>query len=539
MRQRIGFTLIVLLALLIAGCQGLSSEPRIVATSAPAPVSAEQDIGATMQLGGEVWANNCADCHGRMGEGTAQGAPLPNLTDKSDAEILAVITNGTSLNGIEMPAFGTRLAQDELNAAMTYSKMMSLAIQRGMVNSDATAVPNAEVVAPNATAEAAALEPNATVEVASLPIELPGVVTGTLTNGTVGTPLLSDQTVTLHVVTSDITEQSFDVTVNADGTYRFENIPFSPDYQYVVTAPYGDVQYVSEIAAADLTTLALDLPVSIYEGGATTDDVAITGMSLQLGVSGGLLQIIQIASYTNNSDRVFFSVNDGVGTSVGLQIPPDATMLDNVSNRYTVIDNTIYDSRPMLPGEAHLIHASYTLPYTDSAMVVQPITFPMTGSLSIVVASDGLTISGEGITPQEPVTSGGRQYASFGGDLSLVTGSTLSFTVSGTPAAASAQSTGTEGSSVTPFAYILIGAGISALLISGVLILRDRMRPAPAPAGVAVSKAATDNKADIADLMEQIAALDARHKAGEINTPEYKRQRAALKSQLAALMNGQ
>ena len=65
------------------------------------------------------------------------------------------------------------------------------------------------------------------------------------------------------------------------------------------------------------------------------------------------------------------------------------------------------------------------------------------------------------------------------------------------------------------------------------------MRPATAPAGVAVSKAATDNKADIADLMEQIAALDARHKAGEIKTPEYKRQRAALKSQLAALMNGQ
>lgn len=530
MRQRIGFTLIALLAIFAAACSGLGSEPRIVATTPPQDEAAAQDeIASTMQLGGEIWANNCADCHGRMGEGTAQGAPLPDLTDKTDSEILAVITNGTSLNGIDMPAFGTRLSEAELNAAMTYSKMMSLAIQRGMVN--ATAEANAEVVAPNATAE-----------VASLPVEQPGVVTGVLTNGTAGTALLPDQTVTLHVVTSDITEQSFDFTVGADGAFRFENVPFSPDYQYVVTAPYGDVQYVSEIAAADMTTLALDLPLSIYESGATAEEVTITGMSLQIGVASGLLQVIQIASYTNNSDRVYFSVNDGVGTSVGLQIPPDATMLDNVSSRYTVIDNTIYDSRPMLPGEAHLIHASYTLPYTDSATVVQALTFPLAGNLSIVVASDGLSVTGEGITMQPPVTSGGREYAAFGGDLSLAAGSTLNFVVSGQPTAvASAESASTSSSAIQPIAYILIGAGVSALLISGILILRDRMRgraPVTAPAGAVTGKTAkAESKAEIAALMEQIAQLDAEHQAGTIKTNAYNRQRAALKNQLAALMN--
>jgi len=79
---------------------------------------------------------------------------------------------------------------------------------------------------------------------------------------------------------------------------------------------------------------------------------------------------------------------------------------------------------------------------------------------------------------------------------------------------------------VTPVAYILIGAGISALLIAAFTLIRDRSK-------------ATKTTTTIAGLMEQIAALDSNHKAGQVNSQEYKRQRSALKDQLTALMKAQ
>lgn len=510
MPRRIVLLLIALIAIFTAGCAGLSSEPRIVAT-VPADTSASDDaqLASTMSLGGQLWQDNCADCHGRMGEGTAQGVPLPDLTGKTDAEILAVITNGTSANGIDMPAFGTMLTEEELAAAMTFAKMMSLAIQRGMVNATEE---------PSATAEAA---------VAFDPTIANGVVTGVLTNGTAGAALPPDLTVTLHVIESEITEEAFDAVVGADGAYRFENVPFHPDYQYVVTAPYGDVQYVSGIAAADMEALTLALPVTVYEGGATADAVTITGMSAQVMVANGVMQVIELANFTNTSDRVYFSVVDGVGTSVSMNIPPDATMLSSVSDRYLVNGSTIADTRPLLPGADHLIHVAYSLPYSSGVPVMQPLNYALTGDFNVIMASSGLRADGAGMVELQPITSGGNTYANFGGALELAAGSTLNFTVSGTPATAGA-SAASNSADLTPFAYILIGAGISSLLISAVLIARDRLK--------AKSSA---RQTTVAALMDQIATLDSRHQAGGIKTKEYQRQRAALKDQLSALMKAQ
>ncbi len=522
MLHRFSFFLLILIAL--AGCQGLSSEPRIVATSAPID-TARDDIAATMTLGGEVWMANCAECHGRVGAGSdaPNGAPLPDITAYTDEQILASITNGNDI----MPAFGELLSSEELAAAMTYAKMMSLAISRGMVN--------AEAPAPVATAETSELAENvppvvSTAEVSEIVGNVPpivtGIVIGQLTNGTTGAVLPPSQPITLHVIESEILEETFEAITNADDSYRFEGVPFDAEFQYVITAPYGDVQYVSEIVTVDPAALEMALPITVYESGATAGDITITAMSSQVMVSTNVMQVIQLASFTNTSDRVFFSVTNGIGTSVQLQIPQNASMLNSVSERYRVTDNTISDTRPVLPGESHLIHVAYSLPYGASALIDQPLSYPLNGRVDVVMATDGLSASGDGFAPQAPITSGEMQLDAYGGTFTLEAGSSLRFEVTGTPVAAPETVAPVEVSSVTPVAYILIGAGISALLIAAFTLIRDRSK-------------ATKTTTTIAGLMEQIAALDSNHKAGQVNSQEYKRQRSALKDQLTALMKAQ
>jgi cytochrome c553 len=132
---------VVLLGLLLAisGCQGLGGEPRIVATIPPQEslTGFDQEIAATMMLGGDTWTANCADCHGRLGEGTADGAPLPDLTALTEGQILASVTNGVTEKN--MPAFSDKLTAEELLAVATYASMISLARQRNMIDAAATA----------------------------------------------------------------------------------------------------------------------------------------------------------------------------------------------------------------------------------------------------------------------------------------------------------------------------------------------------------------------------------------------------------------
>ncbi|PJF27325.1 MAG: hypothetical protein CUN53_04505 [Phototrophicales bacterium] len=105
--------------------------------------------------------------------------------------------------------------------------------------------------------------------------------------------------------------------------------------------------------------------------------------------------------------------------------------------------------------------------------------------------------------------------------------------MSGTPLAVAqgnvpdATPTGAAATDLRPLAYVLIGAGGSALLFALIITLRDRR------------KRTAIRGRTVGELLEAIASLDLRHKAGEIDQRDYMRQRAALKAQLSALMKAQ
>jgi len=82
---------------------------------APSPlhtIVADIDLeGANVEAGAELFARNCAQCHGSSGEGGHGGGPT--LTKHLEAVYLvSIVTNG----GADMPAFGTPKTGDPLAA---------------------------------------------------------------------------------------------------------------------------------------------------------------------------------------------------------------------------------------------------------------------------------------------------------------------------------------------------------------------------------------------------------------------------------------
>lgn len=513
------FILLIVFGLggLLAGCEGLAGEPIIVSTTAPQSLLdtslAQDDIAAVMTLGGEVWMGNCAECHGQNGLGTEDGAPLPDLTDYTDEQILASITNGKS---DEMPAFGDELTPDELAAAMTYAKMMSLARARGMLADAGADVAEADIA-------------TETIQTVPDAASVLGVVNGRVTNGTTDAGVPASLLVTLHVIKSEFEEQAVETPVAADGAYQFADVPFDASYQYVVTAAHSGVMFVSEIITVDPAQTEIRLPVTIYETGAPESVILISTISTQLMVQNDVLQAIQIVSFINTSDQVYYNADEESATSVHLNLPQNASLLSSVSSRNTLSEDgrQIYSTRPVMPGETYIMHLAYSMPYEQPVSIDQMLDYPLDGNVDVVVATQNLTLAGDGFGEPQQATLGDIPVASYSAQMQRDAGTRLVYDISGSPAPVQIAANSTS-NATSPIAYVLIGAGISAFLIAGLIALRERLRSRP-----------THKEATIGDLLEQIAVLDKQQAEGKLSAGDYKRIRTELKAQLSTLMKSQ
>ncbi len=79
------------------------------------------DDPAQVEAGQAVYEMSCAGCHAEDGTGTAGlGRPLTGIADQGDrATHVASVTDGKG----SMPAFGPQLAEEEIDAAISYVRL--------------------------------------------------------------------------------------------------------------------------------------------------------------------------------------------------------------------------------------------------------------------------------------------------------------------------------------------------------------------------------------------------------------------------------
>ena len=152
--------------------------------------------------GQQIWAANCAQCHGENGRGNPDGET--NGGDVTGQELLAGLSDTALFDSISqgtanMPAFADTLTEDERWNVIAYNRTLSLANVEG-IGSEVLPPPPATTpeVAPATTPE---------VEVASA-AEVVGSVNGKVENGSAGAPIPPDLTVTLHIYDSQFNEQT-------------------------------------------------------------------------------------------------------------------------------------------------------------------------------------------------------------------------------------------------------------------------------------------------------------------------------------------
>lgn len=463
-------------------------------------------------FGQAVWNANCAECHGVSGLGDGSrtselGITISNLAQpqaliaQSDAALFNVITQG---KGEAMPAFGDALDETQRWQVTAYLRTLSLA--------------NAEAIG-----QAIPL-PAATAEVAAVP-SIPGVVNGRVNHGTQGGSPVSDLLVTLYIIDSQFNQETRQTTVASDGTFAFSDVPFQNDFAYMVTTSYQGRTFGSNMVRGDATKSVLDVPITVYDVTEDTSVITISDIATQISELAGVLQVTQIMNFRNTSDRLY-SQNETVGgtrfTSVMIPLPPGAQIQGtaNETQRYTRSQDgkALIDTRPVYPGEDHVVHITYTLPFDTGADIEIPLNYALNGVVQILLESDKLRIISPQLAAMSPQTMGGTVFQSYGANLSLPAGATLRYSVT-----QSALDTVFSGNIL---AYVFIGIGSLAILGAVGLYFYERRFPKSAP----------DNQQLMDVLIEQIAALDDMYQKKQINPKAYQTQRKRLKERLAELM---
>lgn len=353
------------------------------------------------------------------------------------------------------------------------------------------------------------------------PAQAPAAVTlqGTVRNGTSGGSVPAGLTVTAHELDAGATKEiaSSTVTVGPGGAWSVATRPASPGDRFAITTDYLGVTYVSEAHPPTSTVL------TIYE--TTTDPTVLSVPSETLTVlttKGDTFNVIQVMAVRNSSDRTYIGSADpsgsGLRQTVELAVPAGFSQFapgPGITGQLTTgVDGMPMSSDPVDPGTTNLTYFYEVTVARSGWPLSRPVIYPT--AREKILLDSGLSLTGPGLHRVQTVTIQNKPYSDYeGGALAPGTALTASITY-------------TSSNSPTlwiSLAFLLILAIGSALGFPRLFRWARANRPEQ-PGLEGPSRQA---------IVEEIAALDEAHEAGEVEDDAYQSRREALKTKLRAL----
>jgi cytochrome c-type biogenesis protein CcmI len=443
---------------------------------------------AQVQMGRAVYEANCVSCHGSNGKGQP---PQPDFTDfaftskVSQRQWAQSLQNGR--NG--MPAFGETLSETERSSALEFVRSLSMGPMFG-----------------------------------SASMSGPGVISGTVTNGTTGAPVPGLRVeLAIFDGTSLLDQRTTDT--DAAGLYRFEGLPTDPNLIFASRTEYPTgVENNSEVAIFEAGQSKVNLPLAVYETSKDGSGVRADRAHYIVEFQDGMALIAEVVVFSLEGDRSY--VGDGTGV-LRFKLPPGAQDLSindgELGGRYLATEDGFVDTLPLPPGQAtRQVLYRYSLPYSDGKLDLQRSLAYPASNVNALIADQGQQVSSEGLINQGTrQTQNGNYYSLLGQNMPA--DQPILIRMSGLP---SATAPGTSPGSSTASRVLLFALAAAAVAGAVLLALWPLLRRR-AQVGVA-----SEAVADRAGLIDALAELDSAYRSGEISESAYHDRRLSLKARL-------
>jgi hypothetical protein len=376
-----------------------------------------------------------------------------------------------------------------------------------------------------------------------------GVIEGRVVNGTAGAdPVEAGLPVTLVAYEANQEVATFESATDAEGGYRFEDLDTNPELEYWLEVEYLDVLYSSQAPYQfDAGQPVLETTLTVYE--TTEDDSAIRVDSVHVIAESfeQVLRISEIHLFGNTGDRTY--VGSG-GQTVFVPLPEGAvgiSMQEGMSeNVFVEVEGGLQSMEPVWPGsETSLAFFSYHIMVTgDEVPVERTFAYPV-GSLSVLVAQPGLSMTSEQLVDQGLELFQDRQYQfhtaldvaedtpillEFVPQAGAATGSGMTGdTTSGGTAAGTEAAASNRGNQSLLWS---LGLVLTLAAVVGSVTYAVTAKPGAAAAS-GNAKLKQDPKAR--KLVAELASLEDAFEAGEIDRESYERKRTEMYEALKSL----
>lgn len=442
----------------------------------------------------------------------------------SENDLVNLMKNGEG----DVPAFGKDFSEKDALAVAAYLRSLTFAQPTPPTAVSAAGTPvNAESGPPLPEGTS---QPGA--ESTPEPLGM-GAVSGSVENQT-GADLPSDMKVTLRgykhgTDTNTAPEEvvTLEGSVNADGTFAFENVEINEGLIFLAEVAVDGLTYKSDFSIVKAGTTDVALPAITVH--ATSGDFNLLKVqSLQLFfdlASAENAQVFSVYTILNDSDKTVI-VKMGEKAEIPFAaFPTGAAGLGYEATQDTAPFMEIDGGFAMPPNKTPYGLIAYSsLPNGKEIPISQTAFLPI-GEISLLLP-EGVEVEGKNLTDGGAQAMGSMNFHVYtaGG---LAKGENLEFTLTGKPEKTAVNPDVTQNKSL----LIGIGAvGVALILAGAFMFWRDRKREED------VEDEDGDEEDEQLDdpesVMDAIIALDDLHRAGKIPDESYQQRRAELKEAL-------
>lgn len=314
-----------------------------------------------------------------------------------------------------------------------------------------------------------------------------------------------------------------------DGSYSFTELPWDRSYQ--ISINYKGAEYSTDkmVFAPGEEEKTLDLPV--FEPTLTDENIRVNEAQIIVQVLEGVVTVADISVFENTGDTIYVGGKDlgeGRKESVRYSLPEDAGNIALIHglDQESIVQTDIgfSDTTSILPGPRRAVF-TYSVPLESGETIVDKEILYPTGRMLLLVLDTGEEFSVKGLTKEESVTINEETFLKWSGE-ALGAGSEIVIEI-GTG--------GLIGGSYTTWAALGI---LLLVVLAGAIYSLTRQKetsddeqPKEQPKTPEVPDTASlEEKRNI--LIKEIAALDDKKEAGEIEEAEYIKLRESKKKEV-------